>query len=83
MQDCHTRRPDAELAHSDELVRVLHLLDTLEPREAQVLRLRFGLNGEDPKTLNEIGARLSLTRERVRQIETEALRKLRDNLQNE
>jgi RNA polymerase primary sigma factor len=83
LQDSTTRRPDAELARSDELGQVLNLLDTLEPREAQVIRLRFGLSGEEPKTLNDIGARLNLTRERVRQIETEALRKLREHLQGE
>lgn len=81
VQDCSTQQPDTEMAHLDELGRVLVLLDTLEPREAQVVRLRFGLSGEEPKTLNEIGTRLGLTRERVRQIETEALRKLREHLQ--
>ena len=83
VQDNGTRRPDAEMAHLDELGRVLSLVDTLDSREAQVIRLRFGLSGEEPKTLNDIGARLSLTRERVRQIETEALRKLRDQLHAE
>jgi RNA polymerase primary sigma factor len=52
------------------------LLDQISPRESAVLRLRFGLDGEDPKTLREIGDRLGLTRERVRQIEKAALSKL-------
>ena len=80
VQDCHTRRPDAELARTDELGRVLGLLEHLDAREAQVVRLRFGLSGEEPKTLNDIGARLGLTRERVRQIEKEAKRKLEEQV---
>jgi RNA polymerase primary sigma factor len=60
---------------------VIGMLDHLEPREAAVLRLRFGLDGEDPKTLKEIGGRLDLTRERVRQIERDALKKLRTKLE--
>ena len=54
----------------------MSLLDQLETRDATVLRLRFGLSGEDPLTLLQIGDRLGLTRERVRQIENEALGKL-------
>jgi RNA polymerase primary sigma factor len=53
------------------------LLATLSVREAQVLRMRFGLDGGTERTLAEIGARFDLTRERIRQIETQALRKLR------
>jgi RNA polymerase primary sigma factor len=75
--------PDAQMMHSDDLHQVLHLLDRLEEREATVLRLRFGLNGQEPMTLKEIGGCLHLTRERVRQIEREALGKLHDMLENE
>jgi RNA polymerase primary sigma factor len=53
------------------------LLSTLTVREAQVLRMRFGLDGGHELTLAEIGASFALTRERIRQIETQALRKLR------
>jgi len=69
--------PDARLAGAEELGQVLCLLDKLEKRESAVLRLRFGLTGEDPLTLKEIGERLGLTRERVRQIERDGLEKLR------
>lgn len=53
------------------------VLKTLTPREAQVLRLRFGLEGGHPHTLEEVGAIFNVTRERIRQIEVKALRKLR------
>jgi len=52
-------------------------LGTLPPRDAKVLRLYFGLDGEEPMTLEEIGALLSITRERVRQIKEKALSRLR------
>lgn len=52
-------------------------LAALTPREAEVLRLRFGLAGGTPRTLREIGRQIGLTCERVRQIEVTALRKLR------
>ncbi len=60
-----------------EHVRVEHLLDEIDDRSATILKLRYGLEGEDPMTLKEIGLRIGLTRERVRQIEHEALDKLR------
>ena len=56
---------------------LLSLLEDLAPNEGAVLRRRFGLDGEAPETLESIGRRLSLSRERVRQIEASALRKLR------
>ncbi len=78
-----TEAPDSPLMRADELHQVLGLLDQLERREAEVLRLRFGLTGEPPKTLTEIGQQLKLTRERVRQIEKEALHKLYERLEEE
>jgi RNA polymerase primary sigma factor len=78
-----TRAPGADMADADEMHRVLGMLDQLEPREAAVLRLRFGLDDEQPHTLQEIGERLGLTRERVRQIEREGLDKLSEKLLDE
>jgi RNA polymerase primary sigma factor len=53
------------------------VLGTLTPREEQVLRLRFGIGERTDLTLEEVGARFSVTRERIRQIEAKALRQLR------
>jgi len=55
---------------------LFHALDELDPKEEKVIRLRFGLDGADPKTLKEIGEMMSLSRERIRQIEAQALGKL-------
>ena len=57
--------------------RVEEVLSTLSPREARILRLRFGLDGDRPSTLEEVGCKFGLTRERIRQIEGKALRRLR------
>jgi RNA polymerase primary sigma factor len=57
--------------------KVEEVLATLSPREARVLRLRFGLSGERAYTLEEVGQKFGLTRERIRQIEGRALRRLR------
>jgi RNA polymerase primary sigma factor len=56
--------------------RLVALLETLKPREARVLRLRYGLDGPREHTLEEIGKKLGVTRERIRQIEAHALRRL-------
>jgi len=53
------------------------ILDQLEPREAEIIRLRFGLNGEEPQTLEEVGVRFEVTRERVRQLQDVSIRKMR------
>jgi RNA polymerase primary sigma factor len=83
LMDGHTKTPDTELVEADDLKHVLELLDKMDKREATVLRMRFGLDDEEPKTLKEIGECLGLTRERVRQIESEALSKLSENMQGE
>ena len=57
--------------------RIRSVLNTLPPREAQVIRLRYGLDGNPPLTLEEIASKFGLTRERIRQIENKALRHLR------
>src|SRR5207244_8946620 len=81
LMDGQSKTPDNEMVKADDLQHVLDLLGKMDPREASVLRMRFGLEEEEPKTLKEIGERLGLTRERVRQIENEALSKLSDSLQ--
>jgi RNA polymerase primary sigma factor len=80
LPDNSAKTPDNEMVESDDLKHVMVLLEKMEPREAIVLRMRFGLNSEEPKTLKEIGESLGLTRERVRQIESEALAKLNESL---
>ena len=57
--------------------QVQEILSALDQKEANIIKLRFGLQGEEPKTLKEIGAAMNLSRERIRQIENVALRKLR------
>ncbi len=83
LMDNRAKTPDDEMVESDDLKQVLVLLDKMDPREATVLRMRFGLNDEEPKTLKEIGECLGLTRERVRQIEGEALAKLGEDLNDD
>ncbi len=80
VMDERARTPDDELVESDNLMHVMQQLAVMDPREATVLRMRFGLEDNEPRTLKEIGETLGLTRERVRQIETEALGKLADSL---
>jgi len=74
--------PDDALVESDCLHHVMDMLTTMDQREATVLRMRFGLDSQEPRTLKEIGEQLGLTRERVRQIETEALNKMADSMED-
>ena len=78
--DERIRGPEEELIDNDNLKHVSQLLDEIDSREATILRMRFGLNDSEPRTLKEIGEVLGLTRERVRQIESEALKKLNRSL---
>jgi RNA polymerase primary sigma factor len=77
IEDTNCDQPEATTAvtlRSSELGRAL---DGLNPRMRRVLALRFGLDGESPRTLEEVGSGLGITRERVRQLEARALRELR------
>jgi RNA polymerase primary sigma factor len=80
IEDDRISTPEEHLGTNEELLKALELLDTIESRQAQVLRLRFGLDGHNPLTLKEIGIELGLTRERVRQLQKEALAQLNELL---
>ncbi|WP_299099060.1 sigma-70 family RNA polymerase sigma factor [uncultured Winogradskyella sp.] len=69
--------PDRELLHESLRTEIERALETLTPREADVIRLYFGLVNEHPMTLEEIGETFDLTRERVRQIKEKAVRRLK------
>lgn len=70
--------PDAQLDSNNVLGALPELLDQLPPRESIILQRRFGIDGKDPETLDKIGERLGVCRERVRQLQNEALGRLRD-----
>ncbi|MFQ6036388.1 MAG: RNA polymerase sigma factor RpoD/SigA [Sedimentisphaerales bacterium] len=76
LEDRSAGRPEDVLVADEEKAKALRLLTQLEPREAYVLRLHYGLGGRKPMALREIGKKLGLTRERVRQIRRDALTKL-------
>jgi RNA polymerase primary sigma factor len=82
VMDERMKTPEDELVEHDSLGHVRRMMETMDPREATVLKMRFGLEDMEPHTLKEIGEQLNLTRERVRQIETEALNKLSDGLKD-
>ena len=69
--------PDKSLLHESLKIEILRALETLTPREADVLKLYFGLGDALPMTLEEIGETFDLTRERVRQIKEKAIRRLK------
>jgi RNA polymerase primary sigma factor len=78
IEDSNMEMPEDALGTNEDLEKAIRLLEEIEPRDARVLNLRFGLNGFEPLTLKEIGAELGLTRERVRQIQRDALAKLNE-----
>jgi RNA polymerase primary sigma factor len=76
LADERSKPPEDQMIEADDLDRIFDRLDALEDREAAVIRMRFGLDPFRPMTLREVGENLGLTRERVRQLESQALQKL-------
>jgi RNA polymerase primary sigma factor len=74
--DERTSDPGDEVVLHAELQKLVHVLNAVDARESEILRMRYGIGTGKPMTLSEIGEKINLTRERVRQIENEALRKL-------
>ncbi len=83
LEDESTGKPEEALVADEEQTKVLRLLDEIEPREANVLRLHYGLDGRKPMSLRQIGETLGLTRERIRQIQRGALTKLYEYMNEE
>jgi RNA polymerase primary sigma factor len=77
IQDDRSAAPEEETAENARSAELAEALERLNPRMRHVLQRRFGLDGERPQTLEEVGTDLGITRERVRQLETRALRELR------
>jgi len=77
IEDLNSDRPDDTTANKLRGTELAAALQQLNPRMRRVLSLRFGLNGEAPQTLEQVGRELGITRERVRQLESRALRELR------
>jgi RNA polymerase primary sigma factor len=78
--DNNARNPFEKLEKKSLIGDVNLVLSKLDPREADIIRLRFGLEGRDPMTLEEVGAKIGVTRERVRQLQEQSLRLLRKNM---
>jgi RNA polymerase nonessential primary-like sigma factor len=72
--------PEEDIQDSDIKLNIIKWLEDLSPKQREVLARRFGLLGYEPSTLEDVGVEIGLTRERVRQIQVEALRRLRDML---
>ncbi len=77
ISDKDSPSPYSNTERNNVTEKIMRVLDTLTPREAEIIRMRFGIECEKDYTLEEIGRHLSITRERVRQIESKALRKLK------
>lgn len=80
LTDDRTPPPEVMLLNESERAALAAVLEDLDERERKILSLRYGLDGGEPMTLKEIGEKIHLTRERVRQIEGEAMKKIRDQL---
>ena len=81
--DENAQSPQEAVVDEDIRKRTQKSLQTLSPREEMILRMRFGIGGEDEQTLEKVGQTFNVTRERIRQIEAKALRKLRLRRRNQ
>ena len=79
LEDVETATPLQRVMRDDLQHRTRLVLESLSPRESKILQMRFGVGGSRPHTLDEVGRAFMLTRERIRQIESKALSKLRRN----
>jgi RNA polymerase primary sigma factor len=77
VMDDRIRSPEDEMLENDIMKQVKSMMHEMDEREFSVLKMRFGLEGQRPMTLEEVGKKFGVTRERIRQIEAKALRKLK------
>jgi len=80
VEDYRSDAPDEQSLREEELGILRRLMETIDDREAEILRLRFGLDGSEPLTLKEIAGEVGISRERVRQIIEESLERLNERL---
>jgi len=83
LPDRNAAMPEDELVADEERIKVLGLLNEIDPREADVLKAHYGLQGRQSMTLKQIGKKMGLTRERIRQIQRDALTKLYEYMNEE
>ena len=82
MADANAADPLAQLVSNNDQELVREVLASLDARESRILTMRFGLDDGQPKTLEAVGERLGVTRERIRQIQEQALQKMRVEMEN-
>ena len=83
IEDTHFESPTSAVAKQDLKEQLLKIMDSLDPREKEVLIRRYGLLDGEAMTLDQVGQAMNLSRERIRQIEEKALRKLRNPIRSE
>ena len=81
--DANAAAPFDELVKQNDYAQVQEVLASLDERESRILAMRFGLDNGRPKTLEEVGVRLGVTRERIRQIQEQALQKMRVKIETQ
>ena len=81
MKDENADSPYEQLEEKNNTALIHEMVATLDPREQTILRYRFGLDGDEEKTLEDVGDKFGVTRERIRQIQEGALKKLRKKIE--